>query len=161
MHFAYGPVFAISAYSAWAAGSLLGLPLWASVLVAPPTAALAGAAVYWLAYRPFELRGMSMHSIFILSLAPSIRLESVLNLVFGPSIHPFRDYAAPIFIFGPIFVTGLQIGQGVALVAVVIALVLFLRQTRYGKAILALADHRDMARIVGIDTDRVSLLVFM
>jgi branched-chain amino acid transport system permease protein len=161
MHFAYGPVFAISAYATWAAGALLGLPLWAGVLVAPPVAAFAGAAVYWLAYRPFELRGMSMHSIFILSLALSIVLESVLNIVFGPSIHTFPDYAAPIFILGPIFVTALQLGQGVALIAVVVALMVFLRRTRYGKAILALADHRDMARIVGIDIDRVSLLVFM
>ena len=37
---------------------------------------------------------------------------------------------------------------------------MFLRQTRYGKAILALSDSRDMARIVGIDTERVSLIVF-
>src|SRR5262249_27402630 len=84
MHFAYGPVFAVGAYSVWAAGALLGAPLVVSVLLGPPAAALLGASVYWFAYRPFERRGMSLHSIFILSLALSIVMESVLNLVFGP-----------------------------------------------------------------------------
>jgi branched-chain amino acid transport system permease protein len=39
-------------------------------------------------------------------------------------------------------------------------LFVFLRHTRYGNAILALGDSRDMARIIGIDTDKVSLIVF-
>src|SRR5215471_15703932 len=69
MHFAYGPVFAVGAYAVWAAGAMVGLPLVVSVLLGPPVAALLGAVVYWFAYRPFERRGMSLHSIFILSLA--------------------------------------------------------------------------------------------
>ncbi|RAQ98399.1 branched-chain amino acid ABC transporter permease [Thermogemmatispora tikiterensis] len=52
------------------------------------------------------------------------------------------------------------------LIAAAIALVLvwlldtFLRSTLYGKAIRAMAQNRDAARISGIDTDRLSLLVF-
>jgi branched-chain amino acid transport system permease protein len=160
VHFAYGPVFAASAFAVWMAGAILGLPLWFAVAVAPVTAALLGAAVYWLAYRPFERRGMSSHSVLILSLALSIVLESVLTLTFGPSIHTFPDFAAPILVLGPVFVTGLQIGQTVTLLVLAVALTAFLGRTRYGKGILALGDDRDMARIVGIDTDRISLVVF-
>lgn len=160
VHFAYGPVYAISAFAAWSGGALLGLPLAVSVIFAPVAAAVAGAAIYWFGYRPFERRGMSSHSILILSLGLSIILESGLTLIFGPSIHTWPDFSPPIFIFGPVFVTGLQIAEAVALALVAVALLLFLRGTRYGKAILALSDNRDMARIVGIDTDIVSLIVF-
>jgi branched-chain amino acid transport system permease protein len=160
VHFAYGPVFAISAYAPWVGITLAGMPLVAGVLLAPIAAAIAGAAVYWLAYRPFEHSGMSSHSILILSLGLSIVLESLLTLGFGPNIHAVPNFAPPIFIIGPVFLTGLQIAEAVALLTVAGALLLFLRQTRYGKAILALGDNRDMARIVGIDTDRISLVVF-
>ena len=160
MHFVYGPVFAIGAYAAWIAGTVAGLPLWASVLAGPMTAAIAGMLVYWVAYRPFERRGMSTHSIFILALALSIVMESGLTLAFGPSIQTFPGFSAPVFILGPVFVTALQLAELAALVVVLSGTLLFLNATRYGKAILALADDRDMARIVGIDTDRISLLVF-
>jgi branched-chain amino acid transport system permease protein len=160
VHFAYGPVYAISAFAAWSGGALLGLPLAVSVVFAPVAAAIAGAAIYWFGYRPFERRGMSSHSILILSLGLSIILESGLTLLFGPSIHTWPDFSPSIFIFGPVFVTSLQLSEAVAVAVVAVALLLFLRGTRYGKAILALSDNRDMARIVGIDIDVVSLIVF-
>jgi branched-chain amino acid transport system permease protein len=160
VHFAYGPVFAISAFAAWLPVAVVGLPLPVGVVLAPLVAAVAGALIYWLAYRPFERRGMSSHSVLILSLGLSIVLESLLTLVFGPNIHTVPDFSPPIFILGPVFLTGLQVGEIVAVLCVAGALLLFLRQTRYGQAILALSDDRDMARIVGIDTDRVSVIVF-
>jgi branched-chain amino acid transport system permease protein len=160
VHFAYGPVLAIGALAAWGAAVPLGMPLVLAAPLGVAVAALAGAAVYWLAYRPFERRGMSSHSILILSLALTIVLESALTLLLGPAIHAVRDFAPPIFILGPVFITGLQLGETVALNAVAGAVMLFLRHTRIGKGILALGDDRDMARIVGIDTDRISLIVF-
>ncbi len=103
---------------------------------------------------------MASHSVLILSLGLSIILECLLTLAFGPSIHTVPGFSSTIFIIGPVFLTSLQIGETLALIAVTIVLLLFLRKTRYGKAILGLSDNRDMARIVGIDTDRVSLIVF-
>jgi branched-chain amino acid transport system permease protein len=160
VHFAYGPVFAIGAYAAWLGGAALGLPLVVSAILAPLGAAAAGALTYWAAYRPFERRGMSSHGILILSLGLSIVLECGLTLIFGPSVHAFPDFEASVFIIGPVFVTSLQIGQAVAVAVVALPLLVFLGRARHGRAILALADDRDMARIVGIDTERVSVIVF-
>jgi branched-chain amino acid transport system permease protein len=160
VHFAYGPVYAISAFAAWFTAAQLGVPLFLAVLMAPVIGAIAGGAVYWFAYRPFERRGMASHGVLILSLGLSIILECLLTLMFGPSIHTVSDFSAAVFIIGPVFLTSLQIGETLALIVVAGALLVFLRQTRYGKAILALSDSRDMARIVGIDTERVSLIVF-
>ena len=159
VHFAYGPVFACGAYTTWIAGAI-GVPLVLSAPLAPLAAAGLGGLLYWLAYRPFELRGMSSHSVLILSLALSIVMESSLTLIFGPRIHAFPNFSASIVILGPIYVTSLQIAQTVALIVIAGGLFVFLRHTRYGNAILALGDSRDMARIIGIDTDRVSVIVF-
>ena len=160
VHFAYGPVYAISAYAVWTATTLAGISLVSSVVLAPVTAAIAGMAIYWFAYRPFQRSGMASHSILILSLGLSIILESGLTLIYGPSIHAIQDFSAPIVILGPVFLTDLQLSEPIVLLFVALALLLFLRRTRYGMAILALGDNRDMAIIVGIDTDRISLVVF-
>ena len=159
VHFAYGPIYAVSAYAAWLAAAL-GVPLVLAALLAPVISGVVGGGVYWLAYRPFERRGMASHSVLILSLGLSIVLECLLTLAFGPSIHTVPNFSPAVFTIGPVFLTGLQIGETLALIVMAIALLLFLRRTRYGKAILGLSDNRDMARIVGIDTDRVSLIVF-
>jgi branched-chain amino acid transport system permease protein len=161
VHFAYGPIYAISAYAAWLAVTVLGLPIGLGVLFALVFAGSSGAAIYWYAYRPFERRGMASHSVLILSLGLSIILESGLTLIFGASIHTWAGFTPGIYIIGPVFVTSLQIGETIALALVALALLLFLRSTRYGKAILALSDNRDMARVVGIDTERVSLIIFV
>lgn len=160
VHFAYGPIYAVSAYAAWLASAQAGMPLILAALLAPVIGGALGACVYWLAYRPFERRGMASHSVLILSLGLSIILECLLTLAFGPSIHTVPDFSPTVFIIGPVFLTSLQVGETLALVVVALALLLFLRRTRYGMAILGLSDNRDMARIVGIDTDRVSLIVF-
>lgn len=161
VHFAYGPIYAISAYAAWLAVTVLGLPIGLGVLFALVFAGGSGAAIYWYGYRPFERRGMASHSVLILSLGLSIILESGLTLIFGASIHTWAGFTPGIYIIGPVFVTSLQIGETIALALVALALLLFLRGTRYGKAILALSDNRDMARVVGIDTERVSLIIFV
>ena len=160
VHFAYGPVLAVGAYAAWILGNPLGAPLWISVLLGPAFAALAGAAVYWLGYRPFERRGMVSHSILILSLGLQIVMEAGLTLIFGAGIHTIPNFEPAVYAIGPVVVTALQVTETIALVVVVGALTLFLKHTRYGKAILALGDDRDMARIVGIDTELVSVVVF-
>ena len=159
VHFAYGPVFAIGAYAAWLGGAA-GLPLPIAAVLAPVGAAVAGALVYWLAYRPFERRGMSSHSLLILSLGLSIVLEGGLTLIFKPSVQTFPNFEASELIVGPVFVTILQVGQLVAVAVVAALLLTFLGRTRYGRAILALADDRDMARVVGINTERVWMIVF-
>src|SRR5580692_2423012 len=91
VHFAYGPIYAVSAYAVWLGGTLLGLPLAVAVVLAPATAAIVGALIYWFAYRPFERRGMASHSVLILSLGLSIIIECLLSLAFGPSIHTWPD----------------------------------------------------------------------
>ena len=109
VHFAYGPVYAISAYAAWFSGRALGLPLCARRPDGPASiGAIAGAAIYWFAYRPFERRGMASHSVLILSLGLSIILECLLTLAFGSSIHTVPDFSATVFIIGPVFVTSLR-----------------------------------------------------
>ena len=49
---------------------------------------------------------------------------------------------------------------GVSTWVLILPLMLFLARTSYGKAILAMTDNAEMARVIGIDTWKISMLVF-
>jgi branched-chain amino acid transport system permease protein len=159
-HFAYGPIFALSAFLAWLGGSVLGLALPTAVLCGAASGAAAGAITYLGAYRFFEAKGISSHGVLILSLGMSIVLQSALTIVFGTAVEVVPDFQTGIFLIGPLVLTELQLCQVIALVAIVALLAVFLRTTRHGLAVLAMTDNRDMAQLVGIDRVRTSTMVF-
>jgi branched-chain amino acid transport system permease protein len=158
-HFAYGPLFTLAAYACWWAAARAGLPLAAAAAFGVAAAAAAGVLSYWLLYRPFERRGSPNLVILIASLGLFILLENLIGIVFGTDTKVI-DVPAPVFLLGDVVFTGLQAAQVVAFLVVGALLALFLRFSEYGKAVLAMTDNAEMARIIGIDTVRVSLLVF-
>ena len=159
VHFAYGPVYALSAYGCWLAAAL-GAPLWLAGLAGIATGAIAGVLAYLVVYRPFEKRGSSTLVVLIASLGLFIVLENAIGVVFGTDTKVVPSPPSGIFLWGPLVVTGVQLAQVIALVVVAGAVGIYLTRTRMGKAVLAMTDSVEMARIVGIDTARVSVIAF-
>ena len=159
-HFAYGPLYALSAYACWWAAAKLGLPLAAAVAVGIAAGALAGVLSYVLLYRPFERAGSPPLVILIASLGLFILLENAIGIVFGTDTKVVPAPPATLFLLGPTVFTSVQLAQCGALVVIGLGLWLFLSRARFGRAVLAQTDNPEMATIVGIDTQRMSLLVF-
>lgn len=160
VHFAYGPVYAAGAYSAWAAAALLGFPLLLAGLTGVAAAAALGVASYLLLYRPFVRREAPTFVVLIASLGLFILLENLIAILFGTDKKVVEGYSAGIHFIGPTFYTDIHIYQVATLIILGLALAAFLRLTNYGKAIQAMTDNADMARVIGIDTNKVSILVF-
>ncbi len=164
VHFAFGAVFTCSAYAMWAGASLLGLPLPLAGLFAIAVGGLIGAATYILLYRPFERKSAPIFVVMIASLGLGILLENLIGILVGSDTKVLPNIDNPTFIMevggNMIFISGLQIAQVASLIVVSLLLYLLLRMTSYGKAILAMTDNAQMARIIGIDTVKVSILVF-
>jgi len=123
-------------------------------------AALLGLALERVAFRP--LRGSHPLVPLISAIGASILLQSLALLLFGPSDRPFPVQ----FSFQTIDVAGMQVStlQGAILGAALVfmgLLVVFVRYTRYGKAIVACALDRDTARLMGINVDRMVALTFI
>jgi branched-chain amino acid transport system permease protein len=158
-HFAFGPLYALSAYACWWAASV-GVPLAAAFAFGIAAGALAGVLTYLLLYRPFERAGSSPLVILIASLGLFIVLENAIGIVFGTDTKVTPAPPATVFLLGPAVFTSVQLAQAGALLIIGLALWLFLSRTRFGRAVLAQTDNPEMATIVGIDTQRMSLLVF-
>lgn len=111
-------------------------------------------------WRPLRRRGATLMSLVIASLGLSFLLRNGIQQVFGGE---YRALARPVDVaetyFG-VYISGVQfVALGVT--ALVIAGVhLLLTRTRTGKAMRALADNRDLAKVCGIDVDRTIVYVW-
>ncbi len=123
-------------------------------------AALLGVVLEWVAFRP--LRGAHPLVPLISAIGASIFLQSLALLLFGPLDRPF-----PIqFTFSTIQIAGLPVSTlQIAILAAALGfmglLLIFVRYTTYGKAIMACALDRDTARLMGINVDRMVSLTFL
>ena len=123
-------------------------------------AAFLGVVLERVAFRP--LRGAHPLVPLISAIGASIFLQSLALLLFGPNNRPFPVQ----FEFRTMTVAGaalstLQVAILLAALGFMALLVLFVRYTRYGKAIQACALDRDTARLMGINVDRMVALTFL
>lgn len=154
VHFAYGSVYTFAAYVAWFVATAWGFSLLPAMAAAILAAVLLGVLCYTLLYRPLELRGAPPLIPLIASLGLNIALENLNAIIFGSGART-ADFASSVMFLGPVFFTTVHLWQVVACAVILAALVLFLRKTRYGRAILAMTDDPQMARVVGIDTQKI------
>src|SRR3546814_3044690 len=110
-------------------------------------------------YKPFVDRQAPTFVVLIASLGLFIVLENLIGMIAGTDKKGV-EVSYGIFLMGPVVFTELQRGQIGALVGIGGGLALFLRLTSYGKAVRAMTDNAGMARVIGIDTGKVSMLVF-
>ena len=160
-HVAHGAVFSLAAYFAYVGQQVLDLPLLVAVVVAILAAAVAGLLIDLLLYQQLERRGALRTSLFIASLGLLILIENLLAIVFTPD--PMRLDIGVLdtsLIIGPVFLTYLHVLTIALAVVGYVALMLFLKRSRWGQAIRAVSSSPDMARTVGIDLKRVHLLTY-
>ena len=160
VHFAFGPVYALSAYGCWLAAAQFSAPLPIALLAGVATGAIAGTLAYLLVYRPFERKGSPPLVILIASLGLFIVLENAIGVAFGTDTKVVPAPPSGVVLWGPLVVTGVQLAQVAALALTGMLLWLYVTRTRFGKTLLAMTDSPEMARVVGIDTLRVSLVAF-
>jgi branched-chain amino acid transport system permease protein/neutral amino acid transport system permease protein len=152
-HFAHGDMMTLGAYAALIFTGTLGLPM--AVAFPGALALTAGVAVALdrLVYR--RLRRNAPVVLLFASFGVALMLRAAVQLAWGPDTLVYD----PAISF-PWRIGGLRIKPdhvvilaGTALL--VLLLSLFLQRTRAGKAMRAMADNPELARISGIDTERV------
>jgi branched-chain amino acid transport system permease protein len=135
----------------------VALPLAAAAAVL--AACVLGIALNKLAIE--TARGASVVSLIIITIGASIFLRGAAQIVFDKQIHRFPSFSgdAPLVIGGAtILPQSLWVIFGAA--AVFAGLYVFFTRTLTGKAVLATANNRLAARLVGIDTGFVMTLSF-
>lgn len=160
-HFAHGLVFTAGAYFTFLLHAWLGLSLFFSISIAIGLSAVLGCLIDSFIYRPLRHKGSSPLVLLLASLGIYIVLQNVISMVFGDDAKTIRFGIVKegINILGA-RITPVQI----TIIAVSLFLLLccffFLKYTKMGQAMRAVANNPELARISGIESDRVILSTF-
>jgi branched-chain amino acid transport system permease protein len=157
INFAHGEFYMLGGYVTYYAYALFGLNYFATLGLAILTVGLAGVVAERLIFR--DLRGKALNA-FIVSLGLLWVMQAGAQLSFG-----VLDKPVPSAFSGIVRVLGLIISVErlvVTLCAVVliVALYIFLRLSRPGRAMRAVAQDADAAALQGVNIEAVSALGF-
>ena len=171
-HFAHGDMMTMGAFVAFilaslasAAGLHAGLPM--GFLLLPFAMAITAGLALLIDksfYAPLRARGAKPVTLLIASIGVTLMIQGLIRLFAGVQSRSFFEtepktvyrIAVP---FGgatrPIVITEPEVLMILATIVIVIALHLFLTRSRLGKAMRAMADNADLARVSGINTQLV------
>ncbi|MEH2138096.1 branched-chain amino acid ABC transporter permease [Nostoc sp.] len=153
-NFAHGDFLTLGAYLTWLINSI-GVNIWLSMILAAigtVAAMLLSEKLLWSRMR--SIRATST-TLIIISIGLALFLRNGIILIWGGKN---QNYNLPVTTALDIF--GLKVPQnqllvlGLAVLAI-LALHYLLQNTKIGKAMRAVADDLDLARVSGINVDRV------
>ncbi|MBQ8408948.1 MAG: branched-chain amino acid ABC transporter permease [Clostridia bacterium] len=119
---------------------------------------LLGVSIEKIAYKP--LRGASPLAVLITAIGVSYLLQSLAQIVFGSA-----NKMVTVYDFGSVEILGvpMQVSALVTLgvtVVIMIALTLFIKYTRLGRAMIAVSEDRGAAQLMGINVNGIITVTF-
>ena len=167
-HFAHADVMTVGAFAAFVGAVLLGgeaqfLGLPHAVVVLPVAMAITALLAVGLDrvfYRPLRLQGARPVALVMASIGVTLMIQGLVRLFAGPRARQMyvaeRKDVYRIEVWGErITITEPQVILLVLTLVSVVGLALFLNRSKLGKAMRAVSDNPDLARVSGISVDTV------
>jgi branched-chain amino acid transport system permease protein len=160
-HFAHGIVFTAGAYFTFLFKNQFGLPFWFAIPIAILACTALGCLIEILIYRPLRHKGSSSLILLLASLGIYIVLQNIVSMVFGDDTKIIRSGIVKEGInFLGARITPVQITIIIVSLLLVVSCFLFLKYTKTGQAMRAVANDPKLARVSGIESDRVIFSAF-
>ncbi len=174
LNFAHGAFFMAGAYIVWwlntPSSALYGTNIPTSGLALPLAVAVVPAVliIFGVGFgtqrvliRPLIRKPNALITTLVVTLALATILESVATLIFGGSRVQFaNEIAAGNFRFAGLIITYAELVQFAVAIGVLVALQIFLKRSRIGIGMRAVAQDLDAANLCSINTQTVYLLTF-
>ena len=136
------------------------LPLPLALVAGMVGAALVAAIVERIGYQPF--RAAPVVTPMLSTLGFSIILQNVATNVWGSDPLQLTDEVlSGRYNIGPISVSAIQLTVLGVTVLLVALMAFLIQRTSIGRALRAVAENRDVARLLGVPAGRVTLIAFM
>jgi branched-chain amino acid transport system permease protein len=159
LNLAIAELFMLGGYFGFAA-ILAKLPLPLALLAGMAGAALVAAVIEKVGYQPF--RDAPVVTPMLSTLGFSIILQNVATNVWGSDPLQLQDEVlAGRFTLGPVSASAMQLTVLGATVILVALLALVVQRTPMGRALRAVAENRDVARLLGVSAGPLTLFAFM
>jgi len=156
-----GAIFVVGAFSAYAFNILLGLNFFLSLIFSLVIVSIVAILINKIVYKPLRNKNASNFILLLASFGVFLFITGIILLVFGTDV---RTFGLPIIrgyeVFGFI-ITKIQILLITSSLILFLLLQLFIKKTRTGKVMRAVADDKQVASILGINVEKTMSMTFL
>jgi len=152
-HFAHGDLLTLGAYFAFELVDRFRAHPVISIPIAMVTVAIVAVGIDYAFYRPF--RKSRPIIMVIASFGIALMLRSTFQLLWGTDDQYYWSIQPPLESLEPFLVGAKHLYIGGAVIVLISATHYLLAYTRTGKAMRAMSDDPDLARVTGIPTERI------
>ena len=155
-NFAHGDFMTLGAYFTWLANTS-GLNIWLSMILGAVGTIVAMLISEYLLWKPMRDRRATDTTLIIISIGLALFIRNGILLRYGGSNKLYQLPVVPALQFGDLRIAYYRLIVIGLAIAAIIALHLILQNTKIGKAMRAVADNIDLARVSGINVEQVVL----
>ena len=162
LNFAHGDVIMIGGYVVLVAMTSMGIPSIAAVLLAVVVCTLLGVVIERVAYKPLRNASSNL-AVLITAIGVSYLLQNIALLLFGANTKSFTSVVtipALKLAGGQLIISGETIVTIITCIIIMVALMLFIKKTRAGQAMLAVSEDKGAALLMGINVNGTIALTF-
>lgn len=161
LNFAHGDVIMVGSFVVFTVVSTWGGSPAVGILAAIAVCTVLGVTIERVAYRP--LRGASPLAVLITAIGVSYLLQNLALLIFGSNARQFTSVVtvpALKLAGGKLSISGVTIVTIISCIVIMIALTTFVHKTKIGQAMLAVAEDRGAATLMGINVNGTIAVTF-
>lgn len=159
MNFAHGQLYVLGGFVTYYVYGVIGLPFPVALAAAALTLIVVGILFDVLFFRRVLARSARDESTMLLASGTALLLDSLFIIFFGEKHRGVK----------PVITGVLRIGDGIVLpysrvliiiisAAVIVTFILFMKYTRCGRGLRAMAQDRMAAKLMGVNVDRYSMI---
>jgi len=162
LNFAHGDIIMVGGFSIFIVSTTLGLPPLLGILAAVVICTALGMTIEKIAYKPLR-KAASPLAVLITAIGVSYLLQNVALLIFGANTKLFTSVVTvpPVTMGeGQITISGETIATIVVSIIIMICLMLFIKKSKAGQAMLAVSEDKGAAELMGINVNATISLTF-
>ena len=161
LNFAHGDVIMIGCYVVFTMMSGMGMHPLISIVAAVVVCTLLGVAIEKVAYKP--IRKAAPLAVLITAIGVSYLLQNIALLIFGADTKSFTSVVSipPIKLAGgELVISGVTVVAIVACIVIMVGLMIFIKKSKAGQAMLAVSEDKDAAQLMGVNVNATISLTF-
>jgi branched-chain amino acid transport system permease protein len=158
LNFAHGDVIMVGGYTLYVTAVTMGMNPLIALVLAVICCAVLGVTIEKLAYKP--LRGASPLAVLITAIGMSYLLQSLAQMIFGSADRMVRLFDLGKISFGSFQVSAYTVVTLSCSAVIMIALSMFVKYTRIGRAMIAVSEDKAAAQLMGINVNFIITITF-
>ncbi|MGI0480118.1 branched-chain amino acid ABC transporter permease [Geminocystis sp. CENA526] len=159
-NFAHGDFLTIGAYLTWVINHE-GLNIWLSIIVATVGTVILMLICEQLLWKPMRDKRASSTTLIIISIGLALFLRNGVLFIWGGSNQNYDLPLMEAIDLGGVKIAYYRVIVVALTIGAIVGLHLVLQNTKIGKAMRAVADNIDLARVSGINVEQVILFTWI